>query len=222
MRILTLAGKNLASLREAFEIHFDREPLASAGLFAITGATGAGKSTLYKTNFLNKDIKNSIRINTDEIVYSFGDWKNSIDQIKAGKMAIQLRNKCFLEEKSFNEETTLTGKTILKIINKAKDLGYKIHLYYIGIDNPEIAKERVKNRIARGGHGISPDVIKKRYYESLKNLEKIIHQCDFIEIFDNSKKFIRIFYYENKQVYENNIEKANWINKKLKNLLNNL
>ncbi|UTI54199.1 zeta toxin family protein [Fusobacterium polymorphum] len=135
---------------------------------------------------------------------------------------MQLRNKCFLEEKSFNEETTLTGKTILKIIDKAKDLGYKIHLYYIGIDNPEIAKERVKNRVTRGGHGISPDVIKKRYYESLKNLEKIIHQCDFIEIFDNSKKFIRIFYYENKQIYENNIEKANWINKKLKNLLNNL
>lgn len=67
----------------------------------------------------------------------------------------------FLEEKSFNEETTLTGKTILKIIDKAKDLGYKIHLYYIGIDNPEIAKERVKNRVTRGGHGISPDVIKK-------------------------------------------------------------
>ncbi len=116
----------------------------------------------------------------------------------------------------------MTGKTILKIIDKAKGLGYKIHLYYIGIDNPEIAKERVKNRVTRGGHGISPDVIKKRYYESLKNLEKIIHQCDFIEIFDNSKKFIRIFYYENKQIYENNIEKANWINKKLKNLLNNL
>ena len=116
----------------------------------------------------------------------------------------------------------MTGKTILKIINKAKDLGYKIHLYYIGIDNPEIAKERVKNRVARGGHGISFNLIEKRYHESLKNLEKIIHQCDFIEIFDNSKKFIRIFYYENKQVYENNIEKANWIDEKLKNLLNNL
>ena len=190
--------------------------------YIFAGVNGSGKSTLYKTNFLNKDIKNSIRINTDEIVYSFGDWKSNIDQIKAGKIAIQLRNKCFLEEKSFNEETTLTGKTILKIINKAKDLGYKIHLYYIGIDNPEIAKERVKNRVARGGHGISFNLIEKRYYESLKNLERIIHQCDFIEIFDNSKKFIRIFYYENKQVYENNIEKANWINKKLKNLLNNL
>lgn len=190
--------------------------------YIFAGVNGSGKSTLYKTNFLNKDIKNSIRINTDEIVYSFGSWKNSIDQIKAAKIAIQLRNKCFLEEKSFNEETTLTGRTILKIIDKAKDLGYKIHLYYIGIDNPEIAKERVKNRIARGGHGISPDVIKKRYYESLKNLEKIIHQCDFIEIFDNSKKFIRIFYYEDNQVFENDIAKVNWIKNNLKELLNNL
>ena len=190
--------------------------------YIFAGVNGSVKSTLYKTNFLNKDIKNSIRINTDEIVYSFGDWKNSIDQIKAGKMAIQLRNKCFLEEKSFNEETTLTGKTIIKIIDKAKNLDYKIYLYYIGIDNPEIAKERVKNRIARGGHGISPDVIKKRYYESLKNLEKIIHQCDFIEIFDNSKKFIRIFYYEDNQVFENDIAKVNWIKNNLKELLNNL
>ena len=190
--------------------------------YIFAGVNGAGKSTLYKTNFLNKDIKNSIRINTDEIVYSFGDWKNSIDQIKAGKMAIQLRNKCFLEEKSFNEETTLTGKTIIKIIDKAKNLDYKIYLYYIGIDNPEIAKERVKNRIARGGHGISSNLIEKRYYESLQNLEKILSKCDLIEIYDNSVKFYRIFYYEDKQVFENNIAKVNWIKNNLKELLNNL
>ena len=190
--------------------------------YIFAGVNGSGKSTLYKTNFLNKDIKNSIRINTDEIVYSFGDWKSSIDQIKAGKIAIQLRNKCFLEEKSFNEETTLTGRSILKIIDKAKNLDYKIHLYYIGIDNPEIAKERVKNRIARGGHGISSNLIEKRYYESLQNLEKIIYQCDSIEIYDNSKKFIRIFYYEDNQVFENNIAKVNWIKNNLKELLNNL
>ena len=190
--------------------------------YIFAGVNGSGKSTLYKTNFLNQNIKNSIRINTDEIVYSFGDWKSSIDQIKAGKIAIQLRNKCFLEEKSFNEETTLTGKTILKIIDKAKNLGYKIHLYYIGIDNPEIAKERVKNRIARGGHGISSNLIEKRYYESLQNLEKILSKCDLIEIYDNSVKFYRIFYYEDKQVFENNIAKVNWIKNNLKELLNNL
>ena len=45
MKILAIRGKNLASLGE-FEMDFQREPLASAGLYAITGPTGAGKSTL--------------------------------------------------------------------------------------------------------------------------------------------------------------------------------
>lgn len=46
MRILALRGHNLASLAEPFEIDLEAEPLAGAGLFAITGETGSGKSTL--------------------------------------------------------------------------------------------------------------------------------------------------------------------------------
>ena len=46
MKILTISGKNLASLAGEFEVDFQQEPLASAGLFAISGPTGAGKSTL--------------------------------------------------------------------------------------------------------------------------------------------------------------------------------
>lgn len=46
MRILRIAGKNLASLSGEFSVDFESEPLASSGLFAISGPTGAGKSTL--------------------------------------------------------------------------------------------------------------------------------------------------------------------------------
>jgi exonuclease SbcC len=46
MKILALRGKNLASLAGEFEVDFSREPLAGAGLFAISGPTGSGKSTL--------------------------------------------------------------------------------------------------------------------------------------------------------------------------------
>ncbi|MFD2368321.1 AAA family ATPase [Pseudoduganella sp. GCM10020061] len=46
MKILRIAGANLASLGEPFEVNFESEPLASAGVFAIGGPTGAGKSTL--------------------------------------------------------------------------------------------------------------------------------------------------------------------------------
>lgn len=46
MQILVIRGSNLASLSDNFEIDLTSEPLRSAGLFAITGETGAGKSTI--------------------------------------------------------------------------------------------------------------------------------------------------------------------------------
>lgn len=46
MRVLAIRGQNLTSLAGEFEVDFEAEPLASAGIFAITGPTGAGKSTL--------------------------------------------------------------------------------------------------------------------------------------------------------------------------------
>jgi exonuclease SbcC len=46
MRILSISGQNIASLSDRFEIDFTAEPLNGAGLFAITGETGAGKSSI--------------------------------------------------------------------------------------------------------------------------------------------------------------------------------
>lgn len=46
MKILAIRGKNLASLEGEFDIDFTEEPLSSSGIFAITGQTGAGKSTI--------------------------------------------------------------------------------------------------------------------------------------------------------------------------------
>ena len=46
MKILAIRGENLASLAGPFEVDFTQAPLATSGLFAITGETGAGKSTL--------------------------------------------------------------------------------------------------------------------------------------------------------------------------------
>ncbi|MDO8439176.1 MAG: AAA family ATPase [Telluria sp.] len=46
MKILKISGRNLASLAGEFCVDFEQEPLASSGLFAISGPTGSGKSTL--------------------------------------------------------------------------------------------------------------------------------------------------------------------------------
>ena len=168
--------------------------------YLFAGVNRAGKSTLYNTESLDINIKDTVRINTDEIVRKIGNWKNDSDQIKAAKIAINLRNNCFQCGKSFNEETTLTGKTILKNIDKAKEQGYELQLFYVGLNSSDIAKERVKNRVEKGGHNIENDVIEKRYYESLKNLKKIISKFDKVYLYDNSIKYKNIFLFSDNTI----------------------
>ena len=55
MRVQAIRGRNLASLEGEFSIDFTEEPLASAGIFAISGPTGAGKSTLLNY-FCNENV----------------------------------------------------------------------------------------------------------------------------------------------------------------------
>ena len=178
-------------------------------LYIFAGVNGAGKSTLYNSENLDNEIKYSTRINTDEIVRKIGDWKNNSDQIKAAKIAINLRNDCLKYGKSFNEETTLTGKTILKTIDKAKELGYELQLFYVGVNNPEIAKERIRNRVEKGGHNIADEIVEKRYYESLKNLKQMITKFDEVYLYDNSIKYKHIFsFINNKILYKE--KNVNW------------
>src|SRR3954470_4756199 len=46
MKIISVKFLNLNSLKGAHEIRFDQPPFTETGLFAITGATGAGKTTI--------------------------------------------------------------------------------------------------------------------------------------------------------------------------------
>lgn len=169
--------------------------------YIFAGVNGAGKSSLYKLTSSLDNISNfGERINTDEIVNQIGDWRNPKDQIMAARIALTKRKEYIEQGISFNQETTLTGNSILKAIEEAKKNGYKIIMSYVGVESPEIAKERVKIRVGKGGHDIPNEVIEKRYYESLKNLEKIAPLCDKLVIYDNSnfgKVHTRCFIKEN-------------------------
>ena len=190
--------------------------------YLFAGVNGAGKSTLYNSESLNNDIKNTIRINTDEIVREIGDWKNNSDQLKAAKIAINLRNECFLRGKSLNEETTLTGKTILKTIDRAKELGYELQLFYVGVSSTEIAKERIKSRVEKGGHHIENDIVEKRYYESLKNLKEILLKFDKVYLYDNSKKYKNIFSFSNNKILFKDNKSISWAKEAIEIIENNI
>ena len=154
----------------------------------IAGVNGAGKSTLYQTNPALREMP---RVNTDEILREFGDWRNVTDVFKAGTIAVQKINQYFCEEITFNQETTLCGNSVLKYIQRAKEQGYVVEIHYVGVDSVDIAKDRVKHRVLNGGHGIEESDIERRYYESFNQINKVIDKCDLIAFYDNTQAFRR-------------------------------
>lgn len=162
----------------------------------FAGVNGVGKTSMYKSIYydINKDEK---RINTDEMVAEIGSWKDNNLQIKCAREAVKLINYYMENGISFNQETTLCGKSIIKNLRKAKLCGFYIVMNYIGVDTPQIAKERVVARVLQGGHGIPDEIIERRYYESLENFKDILSICDEVNIYDNTEKFKRIAVVDN-------------------------
>ena len=152
----------------------------------FAGVNGAGKSTLYST-LLQENHDFGVRVNSDEIVISNGgDWRNKPDQAKGMKMGEKFIKDCMNKGISFNQETTLTGKSMINNILKAKKLGYKIIMNYVGLGSPELAIQRVAYRVSMGGHGIPEEDIKRRYYVSLSKLKELMSLIDELYIYDNS------------------------------------
>ena len=176
----------------------------------IAGVNGAGKSTLYQTL---ESLKNMPRINTDEIVKSFGDWQNASDVLKAGKIAVKKIKEYFEQGITFNQETTLCGASIIKNIKLAKSLGYKIELHYVGVASVDIAKQRISYRVSQGGHGIPDADVERRYTESLNRLKEIVSLCDLAVLYDNTNVFNRFAIYQGGKLFDVADNRPGWYDK---------
>ncbi len=174
------------------------------------GVNGSGKSTLYHSR---REFCDLPRINTDEILAEFGDWRNPADVLKAGKIAICRLKELFSKGQSVVQETTLCGRTIIQNVKNAKLDGYKIIVFYVGVETVDIAKERIAFRVKNGGHGIPDADVERRFDESYKNLEVITPYCDEIYFFDNTKIFYPIASIKNgvKEIISN--ELPTWFEK---------
>jgi len=154
-------------------------------LFA--GVNGAGKSTFFNALINENDF--GFRINLDEIIRDKfnNEWSNVSAQFSAGRIAVKSISDCIKAGTSFNQETTLTGVSVISNIKKAKAERFEIHLYYVGLDSAELSLHRVNLRKAKGGHGIPEEDIARRYSKSFENLKTILPLCDKVKLYDNSK-----------------------------------
>ena len=88
----------------------------------------------------------------------------------------------------FCVETTLATRSLMKIIQQAQGLDYEITILYFWLNSPELAIQRVRDRVASGGHNIPDAVVRRRYVMGLQYLfDTYIPVTDRWILADNSK-----------------------------------
>ena len=135
----------------------------------------------------NELASDCIYINPDNIAQNvFGDWNSKDAVLKAAQKATELRYDCLERRIDFVFETVFSAEEKLTFLQKAKEAGFFIRLFYVCTDDPAIYIRRIYQRYLNGGHEVPMSKVTDRYYKSLINMSKAIKFVVRAYIYDNS------------------------------------
>ena len=161
----------------------DRKPT----LCVVAGPNGSGKTTTTVQLLNNEWTADSLYINPDNIAQEmFGDWNSPEAVVKAAEHATQLRYECLEQNRDFVFETVFSSAEKLEFLQKAKEAGFFIRLFYVCTSDPAINVARITQRYLNGGHEVPISKVISRYYKSLVNATKAISFVDRAYVYDNS------------------------------------
>lgn len=156
-------------------------------LYIISGCNGAGKTTA-SFSVLPEMLNCMEFVNADEIAKGLSPFQPEKVAIEAGRIMLQRIDFLIDQKIDFAFETTLAAKSYAKFIREAQEKGYFVTLIYFWLNSPELAVERVRNRVLSGGHDIPVNVIYRRYNAGKENLSKLyLPICDYWILIDNSE-----------------------------------
>jgi predicted ABC-type ATPase len=156
-------------------------------IYVIAGVNGAGKSSVAGETFRQSGAD---YYNPDEAARLLVTANPTLTQTEANSAAwhegVRLLKRAIDERLDFAFETTLGANTILRLLKQAANAGSEIYVWYVGLESPELHIARVRSRVARGGHDISEEDIRRRYGRSRLNLIDLLPSLRALRIFDNS------------------------------------
>lgn len=139
-------------------------------------------SGLISDSFSLDELKSCFIIENNSIVCKT-EVSTQIERL-AQMVADFLRKQLLETRQKFSFETVFSHSSKLDIMEEAKKLGYKVYLYFVSTESPEINKFRVLARKKKGGHDVPEDKIVSRYYRSLDLLydaAQISYQAYFVD-----------------------------------------
>lgn len=171
----------------------------------IGGVNGVGKSSF--TGVLKSRTTDlGVIVDVDRITARAGG-----SLLEGGKRAIRIMEECIRDGVSFAQETTLSGRRPKIAAQRAREAGYYIRLYYVGLDTAEESRRRIANRVARGGHNVGTEDVERRFRGRWEALRAVLPFCDEAAFYDNDNGFVEVAAYRNGELILEGDHRPRWI-----------
>lgn len=108
------------------------------------------------------------------------------DSYLASVLADAIRRELLEEGQTFTFETVMSSRDKVDFMKEARERGYRVYLYFVATDDPEINLDRVRRRVMLGGHPVPEVKVRKRYRESIDLMTEACGVAHRTYIFDNS------------------------------------
>ena len=183
-------------------------------LYILGGANGVGKTTFYTTILRKKFLEASLPfLNVDLIVRNELGAYTEEHFSKAEDIYRQRISGLFEAGKTFMIESNLSKESDYSWLETVKKKGYEIILYFLATENKDININRVKQRVAEGGHDIPVPIIEHRFRMSAVYLKSKLKLFSEVYLIDNSTETPReIAVLKNGELSNKNSEDCKWAN----------
>lgn len=163
----------------------------------IAGPNGAGKTTFALT-YLPEVAHCRNFVNADLIAAGLSPLSPEREWMMASRLFLDEIHRYIERRVEFAFETTLSGKTYLKLIRNLLADGWQVQLYYLCLPSIEMSVQRVAERVAHGGHDIPYESIVRRYTRSITNLvNHYAPLCNSTICLDNSGPTPEVIFVQN-------------------------
>jgi len=160
-----------------------------ATIVVLAGVNGAGKSSI-AGGFTDK--AGGSCFNPDmvarEIRALHPDISDAIANSHAWQIGRALLEQAIAGGRDYRFETTLGGRTVAQLLERAVGAGHRLNIWFCGLASPEMHLARVAARVARGGHDIPPEIIRERWKTSRGNLIRLLPLIHHLRVYDNSEE----------------------------------
>ena len=115
----------------------------------------------------------------------------------AGRVMLEKIHSLGQRGADFGFETTLSGRTYIKLFRDLKKRGYQIHIFLLWLGSIKLALERIETRVKHGGHDIPEAIVRRRFDRSLSNFFEFYKPlAESWTIFDNSGDVPKVVAFE--------------------------